>query len=505
MIGIINKRAPNNYMNSKVGITLLLMIIVLLGASLRLYKLGSNDLWFDEALSVLSADKIEKVYSLPDVDVPYDNLALEEREARFIHFKTVDPQPFLYYLILKCAMSCLGKSALSLRLVSVFFSILSILVMYKVGAEISNKKNGIYAAFLIAISPIHIWYAQEARQYSLSVFLMLLSVYLLLRALEREGVKYWLGFIVSSILLIYTNYIGLVILIAIWPLFGIKKYRASLKKCIVASVVIILLFLPCIHIFWQHFLFVKEAFWLARPSLYSVMITFKNFNIGYSNFHFVFLPSMILFFALAFLGFFSINKKAKMFLLMFLFFPILFIFVVSQRVPIYLDRQLIIFSPFYYLAVAKGISCIRHNVIRVSLVCLILVFIASSIYNYFSNQMPILPTIYHQGSYVKKPFEPAIKYIEDNWQEGDTLVYSHISVKPSFLYYQQRYDNLKQNDKNNSIYKRMWLVSSSWSRDGILGPGVQLLRERLKEQHEKVDSVEFDGIFIDLYTAEDNG
>jgi len=111
--------------------------------------------------------------------------------------------------------------------------------------------------------------------------------------------------------------------------------------------------------------------------------------------------------------------------------------------------------------------------------------------------------MYHQGAYIKKPFQPAINYIEDNWQKGDTIVYSHVSVKPSFIYYQKN-GGLKQNGQNKFHYKRIWLVSSSWPRDCNLSPKVQLLRERLEECYKKVDTAEFDGIFIDLYAKKHN-
>jgi len=490
--------------SSKASIVLLLLVIIFLGTFLRLYKLGYNDVWFDEAISALSADNVKGVYSLSDEKIPYGNPAFEMRQTQLIYYKTLDPQPFFYYFLLKRALNYLGNSEFALRLLSVIFSVLSILAVYKLGAKLSGKKYGVYAAFLMSISPMQLWYAQEARQYSLATFLIVLSSYFLLLALEEKGNKYWIGFVVSTIVLIYTNYIGFIVLLSSWSLLGIKKYRVSVKKWIIASIIIALFFLPWMHIFWQHLLFVKEVFWVAKPTLISVMATFKNFNIGYSNFGFLLVPSLILFFVLMSLGIFNLDKKARVFLLTFLFLPILLIFIISQWIPIYLDRQLILFSPFYYLVIAKGISSIRSNLVRAAVICLILVFIVPSICNYYSNQMPMQPSMYHQGAYVKKPFQPAIKYIEDNWQEGDTLAYGHISVQPSFIYYQQKNGNLRQNDKNKGSYKRIWLISSSWPRNRVLSPDVELLRERLGERHNKVDAVEFDGIFIDLYAMRHN-
>ena len=503
MIASINKKTFKECISTKAGVILLLVAIVFLGAFLRLYKLGNNDIWFDEAISVLSAENVKGVYSLSDEKMPYANLASEKWQSQLVYYKTLDPQPFFYYFLLKHTIDFLGSNAFSLRLLSVFFSILTILVTYKLGTLLSCNKNGIYAAFLVSISPFYIWYAQEARQYSLAVFLVTLGAYFLFQALEKGDNRPWVGFIIASVLLIYTNYIGFLFLAADWPLLCIKKYRKSAKKMVIAHIIIVAFFLPWAHIFWQHLLFVKEAFWITRPSFFSIMVTIKNFNIGYNSFRSFFTPSWILFFGLVLGGGFHLRQKARLFLLTFMCLPILLIFIISQQIPIYLDRQLILFSPFYYIIIAAGIAGIRSNVARWAVICLILVFVAPSIGNYFSNYMPVEPYMYHQGAYIKKPFQPAINYIEDNWQKGDTIVYSHVSVKPSFIYYQKN-GGLKQNGQNKFHYKRIWLVSSSWPRDCNLSPKVQLLRERLEECYKKVDTAEFDGIFIDLYAKKHN-
>ena len=66
MIASINKKTFKECISTKAGVILLLVAIVFLGAFLRLYKLGNNDIWFDEAISVLSAENVKGVYSLSD-------------------------------------------------------------------------------------------------------------------------------------------------------------------------------------------------------------------------------------------------------------------------------------------------------------------------------------------------------------------------------------------------------------------------------------------------------
>jgi len=484
--------------NNKFIFILLFGLILSIGISLRIYKLGHNDLWFDEAMSVHLLENIKQIYDIPNNGLPYGNPASESWKPTSFPYRSLDPQPPLYYSLLYLWTNLFGNNEFVLRLLSALLSILSIPLIYKFGTVISNRKVGLWAAFLISISPFHIWYAQEVRGYSLSIFLTLLGAYFLFLALKKNTIKLWSGFIITTILAIYANYFSSYIVLAGWPLFLLKKYRSGIKRWLAANALILISFLPWTYIFLQHILYVKETFWIIKPSLFSILITFKNFSVGYNSPNTTFLLSSMVFFSLLFFGIFCLEKEKKAFLLAFLFIPITATFLISQKIPIYLDRQLMLFSPFYYLIIAKGITNIKYLTARIIVVILILLFIIPSLINYFTNYMPIQDAIYHQGAFTKKPFKPAINYIEENWQEGDVLIYGHISIHAPFKYHQKQY-SLKQNDKNRTNYKRIWLISSSWPRDGQIKGGGELLRTTLAKRYTLLKNKEFDGIFIDLY------
>lgn len=108
----------------------------------------------------------------------------------------------LYYLYLKPFAGC---GDLILRLTSVLPSLLAIPVMYFVGKEFS-KKTGLLCAGITSILPFLVYYSQEVRFYSL---LFLFSAFLLLFTLRIvNGNKAWLGFTVSSILILLTHILG---------------------------------------------------------------------------------------------------------------------------------------------------------------------------------------------------------------------------------------------------------------------------------------------------------
>ena len=133
----------------------LLLTILAIAAFLRLYRLGSESIWLDEAFSVL----VSKASPISIVKLT----------------ATSETHPPLYYLLLHFWMLAFGQSEVALRSLSACFGILSIFLLYKVGCELFNHKVGLLSSSLLAISTFTIWYSQDARPYSLLLCVTLLS------------------------------------------------------------------------------------------------------------------------------------------------------------------------------------------------------------------------------------------------------------------------------------------------------------------------------------------
>jgi uncharacterized membrane protein len=103
---------------------------------------------------------------------------------------TADSQhPPLYYLIARLWMEIFGNSVTAIRSLSVLISFLVFPCVYWLCQELFNvplSVSGIAIA-LMAISPIHLVYAQEAQEYILWLVTILLSSASLLRALQLES------------------------------------------------------------------------------------------------------------------------------------------------------------------------------------------------------------------------------------------------------------------------------------------------------------------------------
>ena len=146
-----------NQISVKERPTFLLWAILLLGAALRIYRFDFQSLWHDEILTFFTANApIGRLLTNPyDVNIPP-----------------------LYYLIVKSVIALGGTDGL-LRLPSVLFGSLTILIFYLVVRNCLGERVGLTGAFLLAISPFHIWYSQEARPYVLLILLSLVSLWIL--------------------------------------------------------------------------------------------------------------------------------------------------------------------------------------------------------------------------------------------------------------------------------------------------------------------------------------
>ena len=80
-----------------------------------------------------------------------------------------------------------GIGEVGLRSLSALIGTLTVPVAYVVGAQLVSRRSGLAAAALVAVSPLLVYYSQEARPYALAILLGGLSVGLFARALEAAS------------------------------------------------------------------------------------------------------------------------------------------------------------------------------------------------------------------------------------------------------------------------------------------------------------------------------
>jgi hypothetical protein len=175
-----------------------LAAIIGLGFIFRLLFLGSRQLGVDELLQAL----LLRASSLTDFG---------SRLRHAILFASpVD------LLAQKGTAMILGDFGWGLRLPAAVFGTLSIWAFYRVARMLFNERAALYSTALFAVFPLQYHYSQEARSYSLLVLLTLVAYELLLRIdRSREAqVRDWLLLGVVLTVMLYTNFLGLAILVA---------------------------------------------------------------------------------------------------------------------------------------------------------------------------------------------------------------------------------------------------------------------------------------------------
>lgn len=219
----------------------LLLGILALGALLRVAQLDFQPLWWDEGYSVFFATR--------------DFGTMLARTAIDIH-------PPLYYAFLQAWLGLLGAAAATMRVLSVLFGVAAIPLLYLVAQKLFDRRVGLVAAFLLALSPLAIYYSQELRMYGLVALLALASVALQLKILETEfanqnstraapGVRFHLTTILylgSATALLYTQYLSAFLIVAQCIVVLYLEYRArwnlNLRAWFIRWLIVGALYLP---------------------------------------------------------------------------------------------------------------------------------------------------------------------------------------------------------------------------------------------------------------------
>jgi len=214
------------------------LFIILVGISLKFYKVEQKFFWDDEIATVLHTSGI----SLNDYEkqIPvntifprsyFDNiLNLNERNLKLsdqIIGLSLMPQltpAHYYYLIFWVRL--FGDQYISYRYFSIVIFILSLPFLFLLTKKLFRSSTaGWIAASLYAVSPFFHSYTQEARYYILWSLAVLIMHYLFLMASENQNRLWWGIYILAGILAIHTT-----ILISILFIMHLTYYLIFHRK-----------------------------------------------------------------------------------------------------------------------------------------------------------------------------------------------------------------------------------------------------------------------------------
>ncbi len=221
----------------------IIIVLTLLALFLRLWQVNIEPLWLDEVISI--------------------RFVVNDFGAMFEMIEN-DVQMPLHVTLLFFWIRFFGISELSVRAMSVIFGTLCIPLTYLLAEKIFNKRIAVISTILVTLSPIHIYYSQEARPYALLIFLTLCSFYFFL----HHGNRFSL-YIASSTLMIYTHLFGVLCLL-VQNLYLILQKKLSVKW-IRSQTLILALFSPWFIILKEQLKNSVNISWIQDPNLLLVL------------------------------------------------------------------------------------------------------------------------------------------------------------------------------------------------------------------------------------------
>jgi len=240
-----------------------LVILIVLGVYLRLTNLDEKVYWVDEVKTslrssgyteteLIAATPTGKVLNLSFLE-NYQKLDAETPIWQSLKSIASSEHSPLYYFLTRFSMETLGSEIKITRGLAAVISLGSLPAMYWLSLEIfASPLIAEISVGLVAISPFHILYAQEAREYSLLTLTILLMSAVFLWAMRHPTPSTWLTYSGTVALGLYTHPLaGLVSLgHGIYALFS-QRWRLNQVILIYSfyAGLGLILFLPWIFIF----------------------------------------------------------------------------------------------------------------------------------------------------------------------------------------------------------------------------------------------------------------
>jgi 4-amino-4-deoxy-L-arabinose transferase-like glycosyltransferase len=172
-----------------------LVMVTLLAAVLRFFRLGGQSLWVDE---VMSWQTIR-----PGVDLAFVEQITDAIQGPL-------------YLALTWPLLRIADTEIMLRLVPALAGVLAVPLFALTVQRLFNARSARLAALLLAISPFHVWYSQEGRGYALLLLCTILMGYLFLRLFEdRPGFGVSAGLALAMAAGVWSNMSAIFLMVAL--------------------------------------------------------------------------------------------------------------------------------------------------------------------------------------------------------------------------------------------------------------------------------------------------
>jgi 4-amino-4-deoxy-L-arabinose transferase-like glycosyltransferase len=423
-----------------------LLLFILGGFGLRLFRLGADSLWYDEAVSALLASK-----SIPD---------LVAHTARDIH-------PPGYYLLLHFWTRLSGDTEFALAFFSVVFGVLLIPLTYALARRLLGRTVALWAALLVTVSPFNLWYSQEVRMYTLGAALGLVTLWCALELANQQisesanrkiaklrEWRWFVGYVLAATTGLYVLYyfgfllVTLNVLVIAYLLLN-HQFR-GLGIWLLAQFAVLVLYLAWLPTAWRQVTSPPVPPWRGFIPLQRVLLeVWAALSLGQSVQPSQVWPLLLVTVALFLLGLLSqigesgnpaigesgnrengkspiSNLQSPLLLAAYTFVPLILIYLVSLITPLYHVRYMFTYSPTFYILLGAGLAWLTRRLWPLAAAAILALLVGStfSIYELHTNPR-----------YAADDLRAAVDFISERWRPGDAILINAGYAYPGFLFY----------------------------------------------------------------------
>lgn len=340
----------------------------------------------------------------------------------------------LYHIILHYWQIIFGQSIETARMLSLLFFLATVPIVYLLARQILSINWSLFVVILFSFSPFMNWYGNEARMYTLLVFITSLSQLFFMKIIESKGRRGWLGYGLAASIGVYTHYFFLFSLITQGLYFLITRkhfVKGTLWKFIALAALLIIELLPWLLYFRSLGSASNTSPILKAPSSVDFSMVYSQFLFGFQtdivNTVLLSLWPLLVIVALLFVKQGQRITPSIGYMLTAVILPVILAFIISLSItPFFVSRYMIACLPPMIIMSIWFISNYKKSLYLAVAGLIIIIMSLTSYQQYYSATTP-----------VKEDFKSAAGYISKRVQPSDIVVLSApFSVYPFNYYYE---------------------------------------------------------------------
>lgn len=412
----------------------------------------------------------------------------------------------LYYFILHSWVALVGSTEYGMRFLSLACGTLVVSLTYVLSRRLFDHRSGLLTAFLVAASPYLAWYSQEAKMYTLVLVQAMLAIYGLRRALDGKGRHWWAVQIVATTLAFYTHVLAALLI----PLQALLYFvwwphsRTQWKEALFSLSCLTLPYVPLGA--WQvpSLLQARDTGFYPYTLDQMAQILLNGWSLGITGIGWPW--GAVITGLLAAWGLLRPadreRRRSQLALASWLLLPLLGIWLISLRQPLFTDRYLIWSAPAFYMSLSWAISHLARTRGWGRYVALVLMSLITVCNVANLREQASVP--------FKSDFRSAAAYVASHYRPGELMIFQIPHGRYTFDYYftiegypwaDGLFTNHRASDGSylmseqegalrmealTSGYQAIWLVvteANMWDKRGLVQGWLEEHRRRADEAH----------------------